>query len=120
MHLLTHFRQHVERFGNIPMFSTDISELAHKQQIKDSYKASNKVDATLQILDIYARRQAFEMRLLNLKAVVESSESHVESSVGSAKILQELFGIGKERAPNTRVVHPESLPRRSLKNRDGN
>ncbi|KAI5849422.1 hypothetical protein DFP73DRAFT_591677 [Morchella snyderi] len=34
MHLLSHFRDHVERFGNIPMFSTDVRDLVHKQQIK--------------------------------------------------------------------------------------
>ncbi|RPB06971.1 hypothetical protein P167DRAFT_477823, partial [Morchella conica CCBAS932] len=49
MHLLSHFREHVERFGNIPMFSTDVSELAHRRQIKIAYTASNKVDATVQI-----------------------------------------------------------------------
>lgn len=78
MHLLSHFRDHVERFGNIPMFSTDVSELAHKQQIKKAYAASNKVDATVQILDFHSRRMAMEIRVLNLKDVVLSLPEHYE------------------------------------------
>src|SRR6266566_336169 len=74
MHLLTHYREHVELFGNVPMFSTDMSELAHKDQIKDSYRSSNKVDATIQILDIFSRRQVIWMRVINLKAIADGSQ----------------------------------------------
>ena len=35
IHLLSHFCDHIRRFGNIPMYSTEFSELAHKTQIKD-------------------------------------------------------------------------------------
>ncbi|RPB06759.1 hypothetical protein P167DRAFT_477501, partial [Morchella conica CCBAS932] len=49
LHVLTHHREHVERFGSIPQYSTDISELAHLRQIKEAYGASNKVDAATQI-----------------------------------------------------------------------
>ena len=35
MHLLDHFRDHIYQFGNILMYSTEFSELAHKDQIKD-------------------------------------------------------------------------------------
>ena len=35
MHLLSHFCDHIRQFGNIPMYSTEIEELAHKTQIKD-------------------------------------------------------------------------------------
>ena len=35
MHLLSHFCDHKRQFGNIPMYSTEIGELAHKIQIKD-------------------------------------------------------------------------------------
>jgi len=35
MHYLTHFASHVRRFGSISMYSTEIGELAHKDQIKD-------------------------------------------------------------------------------------
>jgi len=35
MHLLSHFCDHICQFGNIPMYSTKIGELAHRMQIKD-------------------------------------------------------------------------------------
>ena len=59
LHLLTHVRSHVERYGNVPMFSTDVSELSHREQIKESYRKSKKVDATLQILDNCSQQHAF-------------------------------------------------------------
>jgi len=34
-HLLSHFSNPIRQFGNIPMYSTDFGELAHKEQIKD-------------------------------------------------------------------------------------
>ena len=45
MHYLTHFASHVQRFGSISMYSTEIGELAHKDQIKDGYRRSNKNEA---------------------------------------------------------------------------
>jgi len=35
MHLLSHFCDHIRKFGNILMYSMEIGELAHKTQIKD-------------------------------------------------------------------------------------
>jgi len=35
MHLLSHFCDHIRQFGNIPMYSTEIREPAHKTQIKE-------------------------------------------------------------------------------------
>ena len=66
MHLLVHFSSHVRKFGNIPMYSTDVGELAHKVQIKEGYRHSNKNDASRQILDYYGRIHAISMRLLTL------------------------------------------------------
>jgi len=45
MHLTSHFRDHIYMFGNIPMYSTKYGELAHKEQIKDGWRGSNKIDA---------------------------------------------------------------------------
>jgi len=50
MHLLGHFSDHIRQFGNIPMYSTDIVELAHKEPIKDGWGCSNKHDVEQQIL----------------------------------------------------------------------
>ena len=66
MHLISHFRNHIYQFGNIPMYSTEYGELAHKEQIKDGWRRSNKINAARQILSSYGRQHAIRMRLLNL------------------------------------------------------
>ena len=52
LHLLVHYCSHIQKFRNIPMYSTDVGELAHKVQIKEGYWHSNKndSDASRQIL----------------------------------------------------------------------
>ena len=69
MHLLSHFCDHIRQFGNIPMYSTEIGELAHKTQIKDGWRQSNKNDAARQIVHSYGRQHAIRMRLLNLESL---------------------------------------------------
>jgi len=63
MHYLSHFVSHVRHFGSILMYSTEMGELAHKQQIKESYRRSNKNNAAPQILSYYGRKHALGMRL---------------------------------------------------------
>jgi len=63
MHYLTHFASHVWRFGSISMYSTEIGELAHKDQIKDGYRRSNKNEAARQILSHYGRQHALGIGL---------------------------------------------------------
>jgi len=67
MHLIIHFRDHIYMFSNIPMYSTKYGELAHKEQIKDGWRRSNKIDAARQILSSYGRQHAIRMRLLNIE-----------------------------------------------------
>jgi hypothetical protein len=55
LHVLSHYREHVECFGSILQYSTDISELAYIRQIKEAYRASNKVDTAKQILNYRGR-----------------------------------------------------------------
>jgi len=50
MHLISHFCDHIYILGNIPMYSTEYAELAHKEQIKDGWQRSNKIDTARQIL----------------------------------------------------------------------
>jgi Plavaka transposase len=71
MHLLTHFRTHVERFGSIPMYSTEFGESAHRDQIKDGYRRSNKNNATKQILDRYDQQHAILMRERTLQVLCD-------------------------------------------------
>jgi len=63
MHYLRHFPSHVRHFGSISMYSTKIGELAHKEQINDCYRGSNKNEATRQILSQFGRQNALGMRL---------------------------------------------------------
>jgi len=50
MHYLSHFSYHVQRLGSISMYSTEIGKPAHKDQIKEGYRRSNKNEAASQIL----------------------------------------------------------------------
>jgi len=69
MHYLTHFASHVRCFGSIWMYSTEIGELAHKDQSKDGYRRSNRNDAVRQILSQYGRQDALGMRLQTIEAL---------------------------------------------------
>ena len=50
MHLLSHYREFIIRMGASDNFSTDISELLHISNIKDAYRASNRVNCMRQVL----------------------------------------------------------------------
>ena len=69
LHLLVHYCYHVRKFGNRPMYSTDVGELAHKVQKKEGYRHTNKNDASHQILHYYGWVHAVSMRLLTFRAV---------------------------------------------------
>jgi len=69
MHYLTHFASHVRRFGSISIYSTEIGELAHNDQIKDDYRKSNKNEAARQILSHYGRQHALGIRLQTIEAL---------------------------------------------------
>jgi len=51
------------------MYSTEMGELANKDQIKAGYRRSNKNDALRQILSQYGRQHALEMRLQTIEAL---------------------------------------------------
>ena len=69
MHYLTHFASHVRRFGSIWMYSTEIGELAHKDQIKDGYSRSNNNEAARRILSHYGRQHALGIMLQTIEAL---------------------------------------------------
>jgi len=68
IHPRSHFSDHIRQFGNIPMYSTELGELAHKEQIKEGWRRSNENDAARQIVHSYSRQHAIQMRLLNLES----------------------------------------------------
>jgi len=101
MHYMTHFASHVRCFGSILMYSTEISELAHKDQIKDGYRRSNNNVAARQILLHYGRQHALGIRLQTIEAL-----SKVEGV-----IVVEDSGMEMPTVPS------RSPPRRILKGR---
>jgi len=50
MHYLSHLASNVRRFRSILMYSTNIGELAHREQINVGYQRLNKNEAARQIL----------------------------------------------------------------------
>jgi len=69
MHYMTHFASRVWRFGFILMYSTEIGELAYKDQIKDGYRRSNTNEAARQIWSHYGRQHALGIRLQTIEAL---------------------------------------------------
>jgi len=118
LHLLVHYCSHVRKFGNIPMYSTDVGELAHKVQIKEGYRHSNKNDASRQILEYYGRVHAVSMRLLTLRALqAEKPEDGELFEDADRRFLNE---TGPS-YPATRLTQTEGTrPRKLLRGRDEN
>jgi hypothetical protein len=66
LHLLTHFSRIVCRFSSLPQHSTESGESSHRSMIKLGFQASNRVgDVDKQLIDYWARKDAFVMRKLN-------------------------------------------------------
>jgi len=80
MHYLSHFALHIQRFGSIARYSTEIGELAYKEQIKDTYQRSNKNEAAQQILSQYGRQYTLGMRLQTIEALLKTGVIMVGNS----------------------------------------
>jgi len=66
MHLLSYYSSQIKDFGNLPQYSTEITEALHKP-LKDTYRRSNRIEAAEQILDTITRDHALRMRELNIQ-----------------------------------------------------
>jgi hypothetical protein len=67
IHALSHFVPSVRMFGSIAMWSTECMESAHKYQIKEGYRASNRGQTyETQTIQYYNRKHAMVMRQMNL------------------------------------------------------
>jgi len=69
MHFLSQFCDHIHQFGNIPMYSTEFTELENKTQIEARWRQSNKNHASRQILKSYSRLHGIRIKLLNLESL---------------------------------------------------
>jgi len=77
MHYLSHFVSQVRRFGSILMYSTEMGQLAHKEQIKECYRRANKNNAARQILSYYGRQHALGMRFQTIEALSKAENPFV-------------------------------------------
>jgi len=102
LHLLTHYAEQIIQFGRLPQYSTEITEALHKP-LKEAYKRSNRVDATVQILDTHTRDHAFKMLELNLCAWDKEVSFKSEIKVLVASIRKEA------ESPVTNKVHPKLI-----------
>ena len=82
------------------MYSTEIGELAHKDQIKEGYRRSNKNEGSRQILSQYGRQHALGMRLQTLDVLWKT---------------ENVIAIEGSRRETAAASH--STPRRILKGR---
>src|SRR5437879_2789994 len=57
------------------MYSTDIGGLAHKEQLKEGYRRSNKNNAAPQILSDYGRQHALGMKLQTTEELLKSGNA---------------------------------------------
>src|SRR5437588_7908292 len=117
MHLMEHFGSTVQQFGSIPLFSTDVSELAHKTQIKESYRQSNKNDTATQILDNYSRVHAFGMHVLNLRAAITKARMNL-SEVITASGLEAIIGGTEINSPGSMTRIASTPPKRIMRSPD--
>jgi hypothetical protein len=69
LHMLSHFSDSIKLFGSLPMWSTESMEAAHKYQVKDGYRASNKGKTyEEQFIKYHTKRQTVRIHHLNLVA----------------------------------------------------
>jgi len=68
IHLLSYFGDHVRRFGNIQMYSTESGVTSHKTMINKGYRHSNRNDKSHQILQTYTRLDSFRIHEMNVEA----------------------------------------------------
>jgi len=101
MHLLSHFSDHIRQFGNIQMYSTEFGELAHKEQIKERWRRSNKNDVERQIVHTYGRQHAIRMRPLN-----QNSLRHRGANLGDDVLLylDKIMSTVATPAPRGRIL----------------
>ena len=90
------------------MYSTDVGEHAHKVQIKEGYRHSNKNDATWQILDYYGSIHAFSMRYQTLSALERAGE-HAGLPGDVEHLLLGETGLSHPREGQDRSTRPKRL-----------
>jgi len=84
IHLISHWVEHICRYGALLQNSAKRYEQAHKTNLKDGWNASNhNPNYLLQVITFQCRILCFEIRECNLQALAQ----HRENSAGTCKVL---------------------------------
>jgi len=90
------------------MYSTDIGELAHKEQIKEGYRRSNKNEAARQILSHYGHQHALGMRLQTIKELSKTDDKirigNVRTEMATSTTYSVPWRILRSRAMNSNTL----------------
>src|SRR5258706_2269914 len=113
MHMLIHYCDQIQEYGQLPQYSTEVGEAYHKP-LKDAYRRSNHIDATPQILKTHARDHAFAMRDMNLALSNPGNSADLDSvppptTNGSLSVFHRSFVRLQGRQAYERVSNLQSL-----------
>jgi hypothetical protein len=76
IHLMSHWAEHVRRYGALQHYSAERHEEAHKTNLNNGWNASNhNLNYSPQVLNFQGRILCFEIRELNLQALAQCSEN---------------------------------------------
>jgi len=74
-HLISHWAEHIRRYGALQQYSAERQEHAHKINLKDGWNASNhNLNYLPQVITFQHRILCFEIRELNLQALAQCWE----------------------------------------------
>ena len=113
IHLLSHFGDHIRRFGNIQMYSTDSGKTNHKTMVKEGYQLSNKSNGSHQILQTYARLDSFKIHEMNIQAVLPHL---IENALHDQQHKRQLGSLTRQPQDFTPTIETISQFNHSLKN----
>lgn len=107
MHYLTwHFLDHITEYGNIQTFAAELMEGSHKP-LKDGYRASNKVNATQQILTYTSRHSNFDLFDLHR----EHQQAQIGDRLMADPLPRRLQGRLRARTASERILSVSDMAR---------
>ena len=90
------------------MYSTDIGELSHKEQLKEGYWRSNKNEPARQILSYYGRHHALGMRLQTIEQHAKTDNEirfgNVRTEMVTSSSRSEPQRVLRSRVKNTNTL----------------
>jgi hypothetical protein len=105
IHLMSHWVKQIRRYRAFQQHSTERHEQAHKTNLKDSRNASNhNLNYLPQVITFHRRILCFEVRELNLQALVQRREN----SAAACKVLPSVADLAAPLSPQS-YAKPESM-----------